>query len=71
MNEYWQMILFTFIVLGVSCTFLYFALNSVGKRIEKKLDDLANEIHLVVENLRKERIDKAELYNLFQDSHKK
>ena len=71
MEEFYQGMIASVGILGGLCAFIYWVFNLMEKRIELKLESVANDVHRLVEDLREERRNKDYLYKFVIDAVKK
>lgn len=70
MNEFVQGILATVAVLGGLCGFIYWVFGVMEKRLELKIESIAQDVHNIAYELREERRSKDALYKFVLDHYK-
>ncbi len=71
MNEFIQGVLATSAVLGGLCSFIFWILGLMEKRLEMKIDSIAGDVHRIADELIEERRSKDALYRFVLDNYNK
>lgn len=67
MSPFLEGIITAVVFLGALCSFIYWVFGLMEKRIETKLDTVANDVHNIANELREERRSKDYLYKFVLD----
>lgn len=60
MEEFYQGIVSAVAILGGLCTFIYWVFNLMEKRLDIKIDSLANDVRRIADELKEDRLRSQE-----------